>query len=522
MTQIPKGANVAVPTQALQVAVAWQGGPGVPDVDVSALLLDAGGRVRGDADLVFYNHGTHPSGAVRHLGKSAPGGPGTVVADWIWLDLARVEPGVERVVVAASADGGPFGRVPGLDVRVTDPAGQTVVYFAIGDATAETAFVFGEFYRRTGGWKFRAVGQGYASGLAGLATDFGIEVEPPPAPIPGPGYVPPPAPAPYGSPPPTGHPAAAPYGTAAPHPADAYGTPAQAPADRPYGAPAPIPSAGPYGAPAQAPATGPYGTPAQAPAPGPYGAPYGAPAQAPGAGPYPAQPGVAPQAGRHAGDGYGSAAAPGGYAPPGGPAPYQPPAAPAAGGPGDAYAASFRPFVHQGRGRETVHCDPAIPPGWALLEVEAYHSISTTIESCDAYGRAEDFLLTAYEDDVRARTVAVVPRDRPLTLRVEADTPWTLRVLPLTHARRFDGHIEGHAHDLVIYEGPAGVLDFWHHGESNFTVHLHTPPAYPEYDEEDQELLVNEIGELRVGAPVPGPGLLRISGDGPWKCTVRR
>ncbi|MFG2328665.1 TerD family protein [Streptomyces sp. NPDC048604] len=428
MTQIPKGANIAVPTQALQVAVAWLCGAGVPDVDVSALLLDASGRVRGDADLVFYNHGTHPSGAVRHLGKSAPGGPGSVVADWLWLDLDRMEPGVERVVVAASADGGPFGQVPGLDVRVTDPAEQTVAYFVIGDAASETAFVFGEFYRRTGGWKFRAVGQGYASGLAGLATDFGIEVEAPPAPIPGPGYVPPPAPAPYQP----------------PAPAASYPPPA---GPSPYQPPAPA---------------------AAYPAPAPYHAPAAYPA------------------------------------------------------PVDPYSVSFRPFVRQGRGKETVQCDPGIPPGWALLEIEAYHSISTTIESCDAYGRAEDFLLMAYEDDVHARTVALAPRDRPLTLRVEADTPWTLRVLPLTHARRFDGHIEGHAHDLVIYEGPAGVLDFFHGGESNFTVHLHTPPAYPEYDEEDQELLVNEIGEIRVSAPVPGPGLLRISGDGPWKCAVRR
>ncbi|WOX24349.1 TerD family protein [Streptomyces solicathayae] len=428
MTQIPKGANIPVPAQALQVAVSWLTGAGVPDVDVSALLLDASGRVRGDADLVFYNHGTHPSGAVRHLGKSAPGAPGAATADWLWLDLARVEPEVERIVVAASADGGPFGRVPGLDVRVADPSGGPVAYFAIGDATTETAFVFGEFYRRTGGWKFRAVGQGYASGLAGLATDFGIVVEPPPAPIPGPGYVPPPA-APY-------QPPTAPY---------------QQPA--PYQPPA-------------APAQAPYQQPPAAPVP----------------------------------------------------APYQPPAAPAY----DPFSSSFRPSTHQGRGKETVHCDPAIPPGWALLEIEAYNSISTTIESCDAYGRAEDFLLMAYEDDVHARTVALVPRDRPLALRVEADTPWTLRVLPLTHARRFDGHIEGHAHDLVIYEGPAGVLDFFHGGESNFTVHLHTPPEYPEYDEEDQDLLVNEIGDTRVSAPVPGPGLLRISGDGPWKCAVRR
>ncbi|MFJ3585076.1 TerD family protein [Streptomyces sp. NPDC090127] len=439
MTQLPKGASLPVPTQVLQVAVAWQTVPGAPDVDVSALLLDGGGRVRGDGDLVFYNQVEHPSGAVRHLGKSAPGAPGSAAADWLWLDLARVEPAIDRVVVAASADGGPFGRVPALDVRVTDLAGGPVAYFAIGNATSETAFVFGEFYRREGGWRFRAVGQGYASGLAGLATDFGIVVEPPPAPIPGPGYVPPPAPAPGHVPPPR------------PAPTQAYAPAAQ-----------------------------------QARGPGPAGT-YG-----------PFAPPVDDQA-----------------------PVYAPPAASSYPGV-DAFSSSFRPSAHQGRGKETVHCDPALPPGWALLEIESYHSISTTIESCDAYGRAEDYLLTAYEDDVRARTVAVVPRDRPLSLRVEADTPWTLRVLPLSHARRFDSHIEGLAHDLVVYDGPPAVLDFFHHGESNFTVHQHTPPREPAYDVEDQDLLVNEIGEVRVSAPVPGPGLLRISGDGPWKCAVRR
>ncbi|MGW0117140.1 TerD family protein [Streptomyces sp. NPDC003327] len=400
MTQIPKGAHVPVPPQALHVAVSWRTGHGVPDVDVSALLLGPGERVRGDDDLVFYNHARHRSGAVRHLGKSAPGAPGTPAADWLWLDLARVEPEVGRLVVAASVDGGAFGRVPELDVRVTDAAGLPVASCAIGDATTETAFVFGEFYRRDGGWRFRAVGQGYASGLAGLATDFGIVVEAPPAPIPGPGYVPPP-------PPP--------------------------------------------------------------PAPPPPRAPRPVPARV------------------------------------------------------DPYGGDFRPAAYQGRGKETVRCDPGLPPGaWVLLEIESYHSLSTTIESCDAYGRVEDFLLMAYEDDVRARTVALVPRSRPLTLRVDADAPWTLRVLPLAHARRFDSHIEGHAHDLVLYEGPPGVLDFLHQGASNFTVHQHTPPADPLYDDEEQDLLVNEIGEVRVSAPVPGPGLLRISGDGAWKCAVRR
>lgn len=173
---MPKGSNAPVPTTALRVELGWRPGPGVPDVDASALLLVAG-KVRSDGDFVFYNQPAHASGAVRHEGKRNAAGR---VTDTLFVDLARVEPAVERVVLAASADGGPFGRVPDLYIAVTDAArGDTVARFDSTGATVETAFVLGEFYRRQGGWKFRAVGQGYSSGLEGLATDFGITVDEP-------------------------------------------------------------------------------------------------------------------------------------------------------------------------------------------------------------------------------------------------------------------------------------------------------------------------------------------------------
>ncbi|MET7612337.1 TerD family protein [Streptomyces seoulensis] len=173
---MPKGSNTPVPVTALRVEVTRRAGPGIPDVDASALLL-AGGRVRTDGDFVFYNQPAHPSGAVRHEGKRAGGAQ---VTDTLLVDLARVEAGVERIVLAASADGGTFGQVPGIAVQVTDPAtGETAARFDSTGATVETAFVLGEFYRRQGTWKFRAVGQGYDSGLEGLATDFGITVDVP-------------------------------------------------------------------------------------------------------------------------------------------------------------------------------------------------------------------------------------------------------------------------------------------------------------------------------------------------------
>ncbi|MDX3228156.1 TerD family protein [Streptomyces sp. ME19-01-6] len=225
-----KGSNVPVPASAVRVELGWRTGPGVPDVDASALLL-ASGKVRSDADFVFYNQPAHSSGAVRHEGKRTAG---DTVTDTLSVDLGRVEPAIETVVLAASADGGGFGRVPGLSIRVLDASGGAeLARFDSEDATVETAFVLGELYRRQGAWKFRAVGQGYSSGLAGLATDFGISVdEPQHAPGPASVAAPPAAPvqpsAPLPPPPPAVPPTAPAYPAAAP-PAPGHPAPASAP-----------------------------------------------------------------------------------------------------------------------------------------------------------------------------------------------------------------------------------------------------------------------------------------------------
>jgi tellurite resistance protein TerA len=180
-----KGANVPVQLPAVRVELGWSSGPAVPDVDASALLL-VSGKVRSNADFVFCHQPDHASGAVRHEAKSPRRNS---VTDTLAVDLARVEPAVERIILAASAGGGTFGQVPGLHVRVLDAVtGAEVARYDSADASVETAFVLGEFYRRQGSWKFRAVGQGYSTGLAGLATDFGISVDepngPPAAPAP--------------------------------------------------------------------------------------------------------------------------------------------------------------------------------------------------------------------------------------------------------------------------------------------------------------------------------------------------
>ena len=174
-----KGANMPVTASPVQAVLSWAAGPGIPDVDVSALLLTEQGRVRSDDDFVFYNQPRHSSGAVSHGGKSAAG---PVQSDIIRVDLTAVEPAIGSVLIAASAEGGTFGDVPRLALTLRDAAGTLLANFQIADATTETAFVFGELYRRAGGWKFRAVGQGYASGLGGLAADFGISVDDEPQP----------------------------------------------------------------------------------------------------------------------------------------------------------------------------------------------------------------------------------------------------------------------------------------------------------------------------------------------------
>ncbi|MFD7685836.1 VWA domain-containing protein [Streptomyces sp. NPDC059781] len=176
MTASPmsKGSNLPVDARVVRVELAWAAGAGVPDIDASALLLTEAGRVRDDGDFVFYNQPRHTSGAVTHLGKQRGARDTT---DTVEVDLGAVEGVVERIVLCASADGGTFGQVPGLVLRLLDAgAGTELARFDMAAGT-ETAFIGGELYRRQGKWKFRAVGQGYASGLAGLATDFGITVD---------------------------------------------------------------------------------------------------------------------------------------------------------------------------------------------------------------------------------------------------------------------------------------------------------------------------------------------------------
>jgi stress response protein SCP2 len=148
-------------------------------LDVSGLLLTADGKVRSDDDFIFYNQPTGPGVTYRSGGGAAP--------DAITVDTGAVPPGIEKIVVTASPDaaGQTFqGIEPTATIRNADD-NSVLGSFTPPQLGTETALVVVEIYLRNGAWKARAVGQGYANGLAGIATDFGVSVEEPaPAPAP--------------------------------------------------------------------------------------------------------------------------------------------------------------------------------------------------------------------------------------------------------------------------------------------------------------------------------------------------
>lgn len=186
MTDLQRGGNAPVPAPAsvLTVTLAWPQAGGVA-VDVSAFLLDAASRVRGDSDMVFYNQPEGAGGAVRFASSAGEGR--------FTIDPAALPNDIERVVFCVTCDtararGQTLARIDGAEITVAALGTVAALRFrpALADAS-EAAMVFGELYRRAGQWKFRAVGQGFDGGLAPLARSFGIDVAdavPPVAPVP--------------------------------------------------------------------------------------------------------------------------------------------------------------------------------------------------------------------------------------------------------------------------------------------------------------------------------------------------
>ncbi|GDY66592.1 MULTISPECIES: TerD family protein [Streptomyces] len=164
------GSNIPLPVTRVTVDVAAP-----VRLDVSGLLLTADGKVRSDDDFIFYNQPTGPGVTYRSGGGTSP--------DAITVDTTAVPPGIEKIVVTASPDaaGQTFqGIEPTATLRNADD-NSVLATFTPPQLGTETALVVVEIYQRNGAWKARAVGQGYANGLAGIATDFGVTVEEPAA-----------------------------------------------------------------------------------------------------------------------------------------------------------------------------------------------------------------------------------------------------------------------------------------------------------------------------------------------------
>ncbi|MDT9690150.1 TerD family protein [Streptomyces sp. P9(2023)] len=453
-----KGDNTFVPTVPLRIAV--RGG-----VDVAALLLTETGRVRGDADIVFHGAPVHPAGAVRLSGEEP--GTGTV---WLETVLTEVEEQIARVLVVGSTENGAMRDVRGLCVEAFAPDGTSVARYDVTDAGGETAMVLAELYRRAGGWKIRAVGQGWLNGLAGLARDYGVDVA---------DEISAPAPA---------HAEVAPGPVPFQAPAAGSGpVPFQAPAAGSAPVPFQAPAAGSAPVPFQAPAAGPAPVPFQPPAAVPYQAPAPAPVFAAPAVPAPTV--VVPQ-----------------------------------GGPDWTFGGVFPPYTQTGRDNDVLTVD-GLPPGPVVVELEIRGDGYTGLWTLNRLNKEGENLVNSTEENFRGRMLVQVPGTGRLRLKLRAEGPWQFQVLPLAAATRLtEEDVENRGPDVFLHTGGSADLALRYRGDDNLIVHLYElaghddPTALPRY-----ENVVNEIGKRRETVPLPeGPVVVQMEmADGPWRARLK-
>ena len=188
MVSLSKGGNVSLSKldpnlQKVLVGLGWdpRSTDGAEfDLDASVFLLTASGKVRGDADFIFYNNLKSSDGAIEHTGDNRSGvGDGDDEA--IRIALPVVHSDVEKIVFVVTIHDAQqrrqnFGQVGGAFIRiVNEETGKEIARYDLSeDASTETAMLFGELYRNSGEWKFRAVGQGYAGGLSDVCKQYGI------------------------------------------------------------------------------------------------------------------------------------------------------------------------------------------------------------------------------------------------------------------------------------------------------------------------------------------------------------
>ncbi|MDQ2751035.1 MAG: TerD family protein [Pseudonocardiales bacterium] len=187
---LSKGGNVSLTKEApglaaVLVGLGWDArttSGAAFDLDASALMVGTSGKILSDAHFVFFNNLTSPDGSVEHTGDNLTG-EGEGDDEVIKVNLAGVPGEADKVVVTVSiydaeTRSQSFGQVRNAYIRVINQAdgAELTRYDLSEDASNETAMIFGELYRNGTEWKFRAVGQGYSTGLAGIARDFGVNV----------------------------------------------------------------------------------------------------------------------------------------------------------------------------------------------------------------------------------------------------------------------------------------------------------------------------------------------------------
>ncbi|HSJ03738.1 MAG: TerD family protein [Verrucomicrobium sp.] len=187
---LSKGGNVSLSKSApgltnILIGLGWDArstdGAGF-DLDASGFLLTSEGKVRSDADFIFFNQKESADGSVKHLGDNTTGA-GDGDDEVIKVNLAGVPADVDKISVAvtiheAEARKQNFGMVSQAFVRVVNEAdGAEIVRYDLSeDFSVETALIFGEVYRNSGEWKFKAVGQGFQGGLGAMAKNFGVNI----------------------------------------------------------------------------------------------------------------------------------------------------------------------------------------------------------------------------------------------------------------------------------------------------------------------------------------------------------
>ena len=187
---LSKGGNVSLTKQApgltaVTVGLGWDARSTTGtdfDLDASAIICNAAGKVMSDQHFVFFNNLATPDSTVQHLGDNTTGA-GEGDDEQINVNLAGIPADADKIVFVVSiydaeARSQSFGQVTNAFIRVVNQADQNELtrYDLSEDASTETAMVFGELYRNGAEWKFRAIGQGYAAGLRGIAQDYGVNV----------------------------------------------------------------------------------------------------------------------------------------------------------------------------------------------------------------------------------------------------------------------------------------------------------------------------------------------------------